>query len=152
MFIKSLKKVGKLILEIGVMSMLRTEEVPEDIEVSVEYRHIEAHKLSVKFPNRISGFPAALYLGEAIRHSPENAYLPFIATLETEPNFISFKIGGRIFLEGASQEVERWILPDGDEPPKVWHWIYRDILRVVSKFVEFLENSLRERMWMNEEF
>jgi len=128
------------------MSTLETEEVPEGVEVSVEYRHIEVHKLSFRFPNRISGFPISLYLGEAVVNPPGKAFLPFVAKLETKPNFIAFKIGGRLYLEGDSQKIEKWIIPRGDDPPKVWYWIYRDVLKVVSRFVKFLDDLFPETL------
>ena len=130
------------------MSTLETGEVPEGVEVSVEYRHIEVHKLSFKFPSRISGLPISLYLGEAVVNPPGKAFLPFVAKLETKPNFIAFRIGGRLYLEGDSQKIERWILPRGDDPPKVWYWIYRDVLKVVSRFVKFLDDLFPETLKM----
>ena len=125
--------------------MIRLESyqrVQGDVKVSLKYRSIEVHKPSRDFPNGTVKSSVSIYLGEAVKHSPQRVFLPFVAFFKPKLDSISFRVEGTAFIEGSSDKVAPWILPKGNEPPGIWSFVYRDSLRIFSSLAESLHVPL----------
>jgi len=110
----------------------------EDVKVSIRYRSLEARKSARTFPSELVRYPVSIYLGEAIKTTPEIAFIPFTVTLESEPDIASFNIKGEVFVKGQPETVEKLVLPDHERPPKIWSHVYRDILDVVYQLAKHM--------------
>jgi len=132
------------------LKKIRGVQITEDAEISIQYRLLEARKSVSTYPSELVKYPLSLYIGEAVRTDPESAFLPFMVALESKPEVASFKIRGEVYVKGPSQTVEGLVLPEDGRPPKVWSFVYHNILGVVSKLAKHLEVAIPREPWLNE--
>jgi len=130
--------------EVNTLGMAsgKTLEIEEDLKISLSYHFLEAERLTKTFKYNYLKYPVSIYLGETVTLSPKSAFIPFMVTLETKPDFFSFKIKGEIFLEGSWGTIEHLILSEDGEPPKIWSRIYHEILKVIKKLAVYLKVPL----------
>jgi len=131
------------------MKKVREALMMEDVKVLIRYRSLEARKSTSTFPLELVRYPVSIYLGEAIKTTPESAFLPFIVTLESKPDIASFNIKGEVFVNGPYQTVEKLVLPQHGRPPKIWSHLYRDILGAVSQLAEQLKVPVPSELLLN---
>jgi len=132
------------------MKKVTEAQMTEEAEVSIQYRFLEARRSASTIPEEAVKCPVSMYLGEAIRTTPENAFLPFTVALEGKPGIVSFRIKGEVFVKGPSQTVQRQVLPINGRPPRIWSQVYRDILDIASKLAEHLNVTIPLELYLNE--
>jgi len=131
--VRYLNTVGKGFLD---------QEASIDVRIRLDYQSLEAHRLTKTSENSQVRCLSSVYLGEILNLSPKGALLPFLFNIETKPEFFSFKVKGNVLLEGSPQSIKYWSFSEGDKPPKIWHHVYQDILKVVSGLAQCLNVSL----------
>ncbi len=119
----------------------RSSKIREDTRIFVNYQFLEAHRTGM-LKNIPAKYPISIYLGEPINTNRESIFLPFIVSLETKPEFLSFRIKGNIFIKGSTESITEWVLHKDGKPPEIWTHVYRNILRIISEIAGCLKVSL----------
>lgn len=120
----------------------RSSKMREDIQTFVSYQSLEAYRSTGILKNIPAKYPISIYLGEPINTNRESIFLPFIVSLETKPEFLSFRIKGNIFIKGSTESITEWVLHKDGKPPEIWTHVYRNILRIISEIAGCLKVSL----------
>jgi len=130
------EKVDKVVnLDVQVSPL---DETVKQIEVSVQFRHLEARKTAVDSRFTSVRYPISIYLGEAVGSHKGKAMVPFTIEARTDPDVAAFTLKGDACLQGLPEEIEPWVIPKGDKAPKVWTKIYREavaMLTILAKFI-----------------
>jgi len=119
-----------------------------NVTIHLEYQSLEAHRLTKTFKDAEVKCPISIYLGETLNLSAESALLPFSISVESRPELFSFKVKGNIIIEGSPPIVKYWSSSE-EGPPKIWHYAYRDIWKVVSELAHCLELTLPKEFDQN---
>ncbi len=117
-----------------------------DAEVRLYYQSLEATRLSRAFATDQAKCSASVRLGEALWLSPQSTLLPFSFSVETNPRVFVIRVKGHIFVEGSPQSIRYLTDTEGDEPPRVWSRVCREILRIASDLAGSLDLSLPEEL------
>jgi hypothetical protein len=131
--VKEAKKVVNI--DIKTTSM---DETFKQVKILVQFRHIEAEKTETDSRFTTVRYPISVYLGEAIGGHKGKAIVPFTIASKTEPDVATFSLKGEAHIQGAPEEIESWIVPKGEEAPRVWKIIYREsvaMLTILAKFI-----------------
>jgi hypothetical protein len=123
--VKEAKKVVNI--DIKTTSM---DETFKQVKILVQFRHIEAEKTETDSRFTTVRYPISGHKGKAI--------VPFTIASKTEPDVATFSLKGEAHIQGAPEEIESWIVPKGEEAPRVWKIIYREsvaMLTILAKFI-----------------
>lgn len=115
------------------------DEMVKQIEVSIQFRHLEARKTAVDSRFTSVRYPISIYLGEAVGNHKSKAVVPFTIEARTEPDVATFTLKGDACIQGLPEEIEPWVIPKGDKAPRVWTKIYREavaMLTILAKFID----------------
>jgi len=132
-------------VEITSAQNVATKNMARPVQVTVEFRHLEARK--TKNDNKLVEFkyPISIYLGESSGSSKGKARIPFTVEAKTEPENSVFILKGESYIQGMPEEIESWIVPGKEKAPKIWKRIYQEsvaMLTILARFIDAPSLSL----------
>jgi hypothetical protein len=78
-----------------------------------------------------------MFIGEAVNDNKSGAFVPFTIKVNTDPEIATLLLEGTAFVQGTSEEVQKWIKSNRDQAPKIWTRIYQEasaMLTILFKF------------------
>ena len=116
-----------------------TGDLIKQIDVSVQFKHLEASRTTQDSRFTTVRYPISIYLGEAVGSHKGRAVVPFTIEAKTSPEVASFVLKGEAYIQGLPEEIEPWVVPEGEKAPKIWRRIYQEaiaMLTILAKFVD----------------
>ena len=114
------------------------EETAKEIKIAICFTYLEANRTARDSKFTTVRYPISIYLGEAIGSRKGKAIIPFSMDAKTNPEVATFRLKGDAHIEGLPEEIESWIVPNGDKAPKIWTRIYQEavaMLTILAKFI-----------------
>jgi len=84
-------------------------------------------------------YPISIFIGEAINGRDGNAIVPFTIEAKTDPQIATFTLRGNAQIRGPPEEIESWIIPDGERAPKIWTRIYQEAVAMLTIMARFID-------------
>jgi hypothetical protein len=114
------------------------QDTAKGVDISVRFKHLEAVKNTQDTRFTIVHYPMSLYLGEAVGSRRGNAVVPFTVEVKTSPDAAIFSIKGEAYIKGSPEDIEGWVVPNGEKAPRIWTRIYQEsvaMLTILSRFI-----------------
>ncbi len=127
------------ILNIDVKTAsLIEDETERELKITVEFTYLEANRTAKDSRFTAVRYPISIYLGEAVGSRKGRAIIPFSMEAKTNPDIANFLLKGDAYILGKPEEIESWIVPNGEKAPRIWTRIYQEtvaMLTILAKFI-----------------
>jgi len=134
---KSREKVDE-VRNIDVQA-LSIHDVAEGVDVSVHFKVLEANRSTQETRFTTIHYPMSIYLGEAVGSHRGSAVIPFTVEAKTDPAVAVFTVKGEAYINGKSEEIESWVVPDGEKAPRIWTRIYQESVAMLTILARFID-------------
>jgi len=128
------------ILNIDVKTAsLIEEETGKELKITVQFTYLEANRTAKDSRFTAVRYPISIYLGEAVGSRKGRAVIPFSMEAKTNPDIAAFLLKGDAHILGKPEEIESWIVPNGEKAPRIWTRIYQEtvaMLTILAKFID----------------
>ena len=138
-----MSQVGKeevdevLNIDVKTASLIE-EEITKEVKITVQFTYLEANRTARDSRFTSVRYPISIYLGEAVGRRKGKAVIPFSMEAKTSPDIASFVLKGDAHIYGLPEEIESWVVPNGDKAPRIWTRIYQEaaaMLTILARFV-----------------
>jgi len=126
-----------LSIDVKTASLIEPESTRE-IKITVQFNYLEANRTARDSRFTTVRYPISIYLGESIGSKKGKAVVPFTMEAKTNPDIANFTLRGDAHIEGLAEEIESWVVPNGDKAPRIWTRIYQEavaMLTILTRFV-----------------
>lgn len=113
-------------------------ESSKEITISIQFNYLEVNRTAVDSRFTTLRYPISIYLSEAVGSRKGKAVVPFTIEAKTNPEVASFTLKGDAHIEGLPEDIEAWVVPNGDKAPRIWTRIYQEsvaMLTILARFV-----------------
>lgn len=113
-------------------------ESSKEITISIQFNYLEVNRTAVDSWFTTLRYPISIYLSEAVGSRKGKAVVPFTIEAKTNPEVASFTLKGDAHIEGLPEDIEAWVVPNGDKAPRIWTRIYQEsvaMLTILARFV-----------------
>lgn len=117
---------------------LNIPSIAKGVEVSVQFKHLEAVKNTQDTRFTTVHYPMSIFLGEAVGSYKGNAVVPFTVEVTTNPKVATFNIKGEAYIKGAPEDIEAWVVPNKEKAPKIWTRIYQESVAMLTIMARFI--------------
>ena len=117
---------------------LSIPDTREGIDISIRFKHLEAVKNTQNTRFTTVHYPMSIYLGEAVGRHGGNAVVPFTVEVKTDPDVAVFSVKGEAHIKGSPEEIESWVVPNGEKAPRVWTRIYQESVAMLTILARFI--------------
>jgi len=132
------EKVDEVLnIDVKTASLIEPESTKE-IKITVQFNYLEANRTARDSRFTSVRYPISIYLGEAVGSRKGKAMVPFTMEAKTNPDIANFTLKGDAHIEGLPEEIESWVVPNGDKAPRIWARIYQEavaMLTIMARFV-----------------
>ncbi|MFQ6095077.1 MAG: hypothetical protein ACE5NN_02925 [Candidatus Bathyarchaeia archaeon] len=114
------------------------DETAKEIKITIQFTYLEANRTARDSRFTSVRYPISIYLGEAVGSRKGKAIIPFSMEAKTSPDIASFVLKGDAHIYGIPEEIESWVVPNGDKAPRIWTRIYQEavaMLTILAKFI-----------------
>ncbi len=135
---ETVKEKADKVLNIDVQSSSSLDEAMKQVEVSVQFKQLEANRTAQDSKFTTVRYPISIYLSEATGSHKGKAVVPFTIEAKTDPEIAVFTLKGDVYIRGSPEEIEPWVIPKGEKAPRIWTRIYREgvaMLTILSRFI-----------------
>ncbi len=108
------------------------------IDISIHFKHLEAVRNTQDTRFTVVHYPISIYLGESIGGHKGEALIPFTVEVKTDPEVAGFSIKGEAYIKGSPEEIESWIIPNGEKAPRIWTRIYQESVAMLTILARFI--------------
>ena len=145
---RKVEKISEILnIDVNAASLVKP---PKEVSISVYFSYLEAKRKSWSPRSPEVQYLLSIFIGEALGREKGEAFVPFIIEAETEPDLVSFTLRGGVYIEGSLENIEDWVLPQGEKAPKVWMRIYQESLAMLAILARFVDAPPPEVSSLNE--
>lgn len=120
------------------LKTLPIQDLPKGIDVSIQFKHLEAMKNTKDTRFTIVHYPMSIFLGEAVGGYRGNAVVPFNIEVKTDPDVAVFNIKGEAYIKGSPEEIKSWVIPYNEKAPRIWTRIYQESVAMLTIMARFI--------------
>lgn len=121
------------------VQMKSVQESVRGVKISVRFKYLEANRSTPDTRFTFIHYPISIYLGEAVGSHRGNATVPFTLKANTNPSIAEFSVKGEAYISGSPEEIESWVIPNGDKAPKIWTRIYQESVAMLTILARFID-------------
>ena len=124
-------------IDVKTASIIEPEAVKE-VKITIQFTYLEANRTAQDSRFTTVRYPISIYLGEAIGSRKGKAIVPFSMEAKTNPDIANFTLKGDAHIEGLPEEIESWVVPNGDKAPRIWTRIYQEAIAMLTILAKFI--------------
>ncbi len=109
------------------------------LDVSVRFKQLDANRNTQETRFTTIHYPMSIYLGEPVGSHRGNAVIPFTVEAKTDPTVAAFTIKGEAYINGSPEEIESWVVPNGEKAPRIWTRIYQESVAMLTILARFID-------------
>ena len=131
------EEVGEILnIDINAASLVKPIK---GLSISVHFSYLEARRKHWNPRSNTVRYLISIYLGEALSRKKGKTIAPFTIEAKTDPDVASFTLRGDAYIEGLPEDIEAWVLPDGDKAPRIWMRIYQEAMTMLTVLARFVD-------------
>ena len=108
------------------------------VDISIRFKHLEAVRNTQDTRFTVVHYPMSIYLAESVGGHKGEAVVPFTVEVKTDPDVAGFSVKGEAYIKGSPEEIESWVIPNGEKAPKIWTRIYQESVAMLTILARFI--------------